>query len=411
MTLRLRTLLLAAFGSVVLVAGCREQLTAPGTCPATCPGGTPVLRDTVLEAIVGQDSTHSGYFNPGASLGGLRVANGLNGATDYAVIQFLPREDSIPVRDTGRTYSIDSVAIEISLLARDSTVSGLRLELHRMPVTTDSGVTFAGVDGIVVPGTLIDSVTIADSVRADSVFKYRFVFKLDTTPNLQIPPADSGRLQLAVSLAGASASGVRVGGIGSGKGIPIFWTYVTVNVPDTAAATKYQYIKRGAAFSTFVSNSVIPPADSTILAVGTPTGARALLRFPWPAYLRDSALLARATLELVPESPINGLAGDSAFVNVYGVRADFGAKSPITGLVGTRGLTLGSSDTVKVDVISELGAWQASRLPHPPVLVVSISPEGTSFSEPRFYSTRQPVAVRRPRLRITYQAPFDFERP
>jgi len=66
MTLRLRTLLVAVVGSAVLVAGCREQLTAPGTCPATCPGGTPVLRDTVLEAIIGQDSTHAGYFNPGA---------------------------------------------------------------------------------------------------------------------------------------------------------------------------------------------------------------------------------------------------------------------------------------------------------------------------------------------------------
>jgi len=409
MKLRLRLSLLAGLGLGVVVVGCREQLTAPGSCPATCPGGTPVLRDTVLEALPGADSIHSGYIIRGATLAGMRVANGLIGATDYGVVKFIRREDSIFVRDTGRTYTIDSVALEVTLLARDTTASGIRLALHRLPATTDSGVTFATVDAAVIPGTLIDSVTIADSVRGSH--KYRFVFQGVTLPQVDIPAGDSGALALAVAISGATVTGVRIGGIGSGVGVPIFRTYVTVNVPDTAAAVKRQTIVRGPSFSTFVSNTTAPAADSTILAIGTPTGARAVIRFPWPAYLRDSALLARATLELVPAQAIDGLPGDSGFVDVHGVRADFGAKSPITGLVGTRGLTFGSLDTVRVDVISEIQNWQARRLPHPPVLVVILTPEGTSFTEPRFYSTREPVAARRPRLRITYQAPFDFERP
>ncbi|MBW8772223.1 MAG: hypothetical protein JF590_02855 [Gemmatimonadetes bacterium] len=411
MNLRLRTLLLAAVGSVALVAGCQEQLTTPGTCPANCPGGTPVLRDTVLEALIGEDSTHSGYVVPGTAIAGLRVANGLNGTTNYAVIQFLPRDATLKADSTQHTYVIDSMVVQVSLLARDTSVSGLSLEIHRMALTPDSNPSFAAVDGVIVPGTLIDSITIADSIP-DSLFTYRFVFPLDTTPNLQIPAADSGRLQVAVALLGGTPSGIRLGGILSGTGSPVFWTYVTVNTTDTTTAVRKQFIKRGAAWTRFVSNSVTPPADSSVLAIGTPTGSRAVIRFPWPAYLRDSALLARATLELVPEQPIAGLSGDSSHVEVYGVHADFGAKSPRTEFfVGTRPLLLGSTDTVKVDVISELGHWQASRLPDPPVLVVNVSPEGTSFTEPRFYSTRQPVAERRPRLRITYQAPFDFERP
>ncbi len=397
-----------------LVAGlfltaCQEQLTAPGSCPATCPGGTPVLRDTVLDALVGEDFTDAGYILRGATLAGMRVANGLIGATDYGVIRFIRREDSIFVRDTGRSYTIDSVALEMTLLARDTTATGIRLALHRLPATTDSGVAFAAVDAAVIPGTLIDSVTIADSIRAS--FKYRFVFKGGTLPLVDIPAGDSGALAMAVAISGATVTGVRVGGIGSGAGVPIVRTYLTVNVPDTAAAVKRQTIVRGPAFTTFVSNTTAPAADSTILAIGTPTGTRALIRFPWPAYLRDSALLARATLELVPAQAIDGLPGDSAFVDIHGVRADFGAKSPITGLVGTRGLVFGSLDTVRVDVISEIQNWQARRLPHPPMLVVILTPEGTSFTEPRFYSTREPVVARRPRLRITYQAPFDFERP
>ena len=413
MKLRLRLFLLAALGIGVAVAGCREQLTAPGSCPATCPGGTPVLRDTVLDALVGEDSTYAGYILRGATLAGLRVANGLIAATDYGVVRFVGRQDSIFIRDTGRTYTIDSVALEVTLLARDTTASGIRLALHRLPATTDSGVPFATIDAAVVPGTLIDSVTIADSIHpsARSVHKYRFVFQGGTLPVVDISSADSGVLAMAVAISGASPTGVRVGGIGSGVGVPIFRTYVTVNVPDTATAVKRQVIVRGPEFTTFVSNTTAPAADSTILAIGTPAGARALIRFPWPTYLRDSALLARATLELVPAQAIDGLPGDSAFVDIHGVRADFGAKSPITGLVGTRGLIFGSLDTVRVDVISEVQVWQAKRLPHPPMLVVILSPEGTSFTEPRFYSTRETVATRRPRLRITYQAPFDFERP
>lgn len=409
MKLRLRLSLLAALGLGVAMAGCQEQLTAPGICPATCPGGTPVLRDTVLDALPGADSTHAGYILRGATAAGLRVANGLVGATDYGVVRFLPREDSLFVRDTGRTYTIDSVALEVTLLARDTTASGIRLALHRLPATTDSGVAFATVDAAVIPGTLIDSVTIADSIRAS--FKYRFVFQGSTLAVVDIPAADSGVLAMALAISGGTATGVRMGGIGSGIGVPIFRTYVTLNVPDTATAVKQQTIVRGPKFSTFVSNTTAPAADSAILAIGTPAGARALIRFPWPAYLRDSALLARATLELVPAQAIDGLPGDSAFIRIHGVRADFGAKSPITGVVGTRGLGFSSLDTVRVDVISEVQSWQARRLPHPPVLVVILTPEGTSFTEPRFYSTREAVAARRPRLRVTYQAPFDFERP
>ena len=62
-------------------------------------------------------------------------------------------------------------------------------------------------------------------------------------------------------------------------------------------------------------------------------------------------------------------------------------------------------------MIVEIQSWQATRLPHPPVLFVNVSPEGASFTEPRFYSTRSPIAARHPRLRITYQLPFAFERP
>lgn len=409
MTFRSAPVVAALVVAGLLLAACQEQLTAPGSCPATCPGGTPVLRDTVLEALPDQDSIFTGYSLRGATLAGLRVANGLIGNTDYGVVRFLRRPDSLPVRDTARDYTLDSVAIEVTLVARDTAASGILLALHRVPATTDTSTTFAAVDPLVVPGTLIDSVTIADSVRP--AFKYRFVFRDSTLPLVDIPAADSGVFAMAIAISGAAATGVRIGGIGSGGAVPIIRAYVTLDIPDTIAALKHQTIVRGPELSTFVSSAPSVAPDTTILAIGTPAGARAMIRFPWPAYLRDSALLARATLELVPEQPMQGLSGDSAFVDARGVRVDFGAKSPSAGLGGTEALIFGSQDTVRIDVITEIQNWQATRLPHPPVLFVNVSPEGASFTEPRFYSTRSPIAARHPRLRITYQLPFAFERP
>lgn len=417
MTLRSTRTALAALGLALVAAGCQEQLTAPGTCPATCPGGTPVLRDTVLDALVGQDDIYTGYLPRGATVG-VRVANGIDGHTDYALVRFGARADSVPTRDTAnpRTdYTIDSVAITVTVLARDTTASGVVLELHRVPADVDTLTTFGDIAPLIVPGTLIDSVTIADSIRATAVagFTYRFVFQGDTLSQVDIPAADSGVFAMAVAISGGTATGLRLAGAASG-GVPLMRTYVTANTTDTTPTVKHQVVQSRPTMVTFVSSAAAPAPDSTILAIGTATAARAYLRFPWPPYLRDTALLARATLELVPEVPFGGLSGDSAFVDVHGVRLDFGAKSTVINAgfrEDVRFMPIGSADTLRIDVINTVKLWQADQLPLAPLLVAMVAPTGESFTEPRFYSTRSPVAARRPRLRITYQLPFDFERP
>lgn len=423
MTLRFSRTVVAALGLALVAAGCQEQLTAPGSCPATCPGGTPQLRDTVLDALVDQDSLFPGYTSPGATFAGLLVANGLGGLTDYGVIRFVPRADTVPTRDTAdpyTDYTIDSVAIVVVLTARDTSASGIRLELHRLPADVDTNATFAAIDPLIVAGTLIDSVTIADSVDlidADGnrgTFTYRFLFQGDTLSQVDVPPADSGVFAMAVAISGGTPTGVRVGGISSGGGVPLMFTYVTANTTDTTAAVKHQVVQSRPEFTTYVSSEPAPPYDPTVLAIGTASSTRAYVRFPWPAYLKDTALLTRATLELVPESPFGGLPGDTAKVDVHGVWTDFGAKSPLISPFDVQHLQylpIGSSDTVRVEVIQTVRRWQLDRLPSPPMLVAMVEPGGASFTEPRFYSTRSPVPARRPRLRITYQLPFDFERP
>lgn len=406
----------AALGLALLAAGCQEQLTAPGSCPATCPGGTPVLRDTVLEALPGGDLLYSGYTIRGITGGGIRAANGLDGHTDYAIIGFTSRPDSVPTRDTVNKhtdYTIDSLAITVVLLARDTSASGIVLALHRLPATVDTNAAFGDIDPLIVPGTLIDSVTIADSVP-NSTFTYRFVFQGDTLSLVDIPPADSGVLAVAVAISGATPTGIRVGGIGSPGAIPQMATYVTANTTDTTPAVKHQVVLSRPAFTTFVTSQPEPAFDPNVLALGNPSGTRAYIHFPWPAYLKDTALLARATLELVPVAPFNGLAGDTAVLDIHAVRADFGAKSPLVSpfeFGATGPLPAGGNDTLRIDVGGIVQAWQRDQLPFPPLLVAKVEPASVSFTSPRFYSTQSPVPARRPRLRITYQLPFDFERP
>src|ERR671916_443283 len=50
------------------------------------------------------------------------VSNGLEGFEERALIRFLPRPDSVSLRDTLRGYTIDSVALSFTVAARDTNV-------------------------------------------------------------------------------------------------------------------------------------------------------------------------------------------------------------------------------------------------------------------------------------------------
>jgi hypothetical protein len=403
-------MLVAALGLGLAVAGCQEQLTAPGTCPATCPGGTPVLRDTVIDALVGADSTFTGYVVRGTTGGGMQVSNDFLGATRYGVVRFRQRQDSLEIRDTLRGYTIDSVVIELTILARDSNATGMTLSLFRLPRTVDSLVPYSEIDSTVTAGPALASAAVTDTARP---FTYKFRFLADSLSLVDIPAADSGVFALAIALSGGTATGARIGGLASGTAkFPVMRTYATLIAPPADSLVKKQTFAVPGGLTTFVTSAPIATPDSTIHQLGGPDGNRVLLRFPWPAYLRDSALLARATLEMVPAQSFAGLPGDSAFVDLRGILVDFGAKSTVDFRIrGAEVLPFGSTDTVHVDLINLVQFWQLKTLPHPPALVVRMDPEGSSFTAPQFYSTREAVAARRPRLRITYQLPFDFERP
>ena len=70
------------------------------------------------------------------------------------------------MRDTLRAYTVDSVLVNVTLVARDTLVDGLKVYLYRLPSTVDSTVTFADVDSQLVEANLIDSIAVPDTLNS-----------------------------------------------------------------------------------------------------------------------------------------------------------------------------------------------------------------------------------------------------
>jgi hypothetical protein len=394
---------LAALGA----AGCQEKLTAPGDCPALCPGGSSQVFDEVINAITGADSSFRGYVQK-TSANGLLISNGLEGYETRAIMRFSRRSDTVTVRDTARSYTIDSVAFGFNLLARDTTLPALRILLYRLPASIDTTATYASVDPAFVPGNLIREIVVPDSVKRGAI---RTVLTGADLARVAIPAADSGVLSLGLRIDSPDTTGIRIAASSSGSG-GAFITYATLDVPDTGTA-KLRTFSLSPTFNSFV----LPPQpipDTTLLVVGGEPSSRALIRFELPPHIRDSATIVRATLELTPVAPISGLATDPAVLQARGVLADLGAKSPVNstaGRVPADTVEVGST-AVNLEAVRLVELWLGPAA-RPASLVLAMSPdiEAASFSRPVFYSTRAADPAVRPRLHISYLRAFPFENP
>lgn len=407
---------LVLFGVLLAgMVGCRKELVAPGECPASCPGGTPEVVDTLVFPATGQDSTYVGYTPAGGGVA-LLASDGFPDVDARAVVRFLPQPDSLKVADTTRAYTIDSVAFRIGILDRDTTVHGLQIHLYRLPIAdADSGVTFAQIAPLLVPGNFIGSIAVDDTVASGAV---RLVLTGADLALVDIPPADSGSLGLAAAITADAGTGVRLGSQSAGGLGPLFQVYARVDVADEDL--QEQTIGRVAAFSTYVVQNPWTP-DPQLLAVGGEPAARALLRFDLPAGLlsADSTQIIRATLELVPATPIIGLPFDTAVVRARGVVADLGAKSPLCALAAgnlcgpafvtriySAQLMAGSTDTVRIEVDDLIRGMQGDR-PAAQALFLEVDPEAATFTRVQFGSTAVPAM--RPRLRVTFVRAFPFQ--
>lgn len=405
---------------VGIVTACQERLTSPAECPELCPGGSPQVFDTVVPAVAGLDSSFpspadwasgGGYVNRGRGLA-LLQSSGFPGSEDRAVYRFAPRSDQIAVRDTFRTFTVDSAQINLTIVARDTLVGGLKLFLYRIPSGVDSSSSFTGIEPFLVPANLVDSIVVPDSVHTGTVSAL-----LDPTEVGRVAFAGTdSTLAIALRMTADAPTGIRVGSLTSSTSAT-FTSFVTVDVPDTGSV-KHQSISRATAFNSFVTQNPVVPVDS-LLTVGGEPSSRALVRFGLSREFLDSATVVRATLELTPVAPVFSLRGDPSFIQAIPVVGDVGAKSPISSdtialRLGTDTLPLVLSDTIRFDVTRHVQVWQAST-DRPQSIFLRMAPEAATFARAQFFSTRShgpdPSVLVAPRLRITYQRSFPFETP
>ncbi len=396
----MRRLVLLLAGALVL-AGCTERLTSPGTCPSLCPGGSLQVRDTVLTAVVGGDSAFTGYASVTDPLS-LLASNGGELGDIRSVVRFIGRGDSVLSADTLRPFTIDSVEVSVFLQARDTTVSPLFLDMYRLPASFDSTVTFAELDAAMTPATLLRTVEVVDSARSG---RFPIIFKGSDLDKLAFVPDDSTRLVVGFRLRSAQPAGVYLGAALSGAATPLYITYTEVDVADTAL--QHPPLQRGVDQNFNLLSTAAPP-DPDLLRVGGFPAARSLIRFAIPDYLRDSATIVRATLELVPDQPITGIPGDSARIDVHGLLSDVGAKSPVNNNSSRTAATWihAGGDTVRIDIANIVELWQGSA-PLPNAVRLELGQEFASYLAPNFRSTR--AGTGGPRLRITYRPPYALE--
>ena len=403
-----------ALALVAAMAGCQERLTSPAQCPDLCPGEVQTL-DTILSPTIGRDSTYTGYVNRGNGIA-LLVSNGFAVSENRAAYRFAARNDSVAAPDSLRPYTVDSVALTVTLVARDTLLNGLKIYLYRIADTVNETATFASVESQLTPTSIIDSIAVPDSVNTGTL---RTVLKGADLAKVALAPGGSDVLAIGVAMAADQPSGIRIGSARNGNGAT-FTSYVTVNTSDTTTSVRKQTLARTATFSTYVTQAPLLP-DPAFLTLGGDSSSRVLLRFTLPHEVADSATIVRATLELVPRGVIPGLRTDVAVLEGLAVLADLGAKSPVTidnRFIVADTISPNTSDTIRLDVTRITQLWQAAS-DRPSAIFLTLLPEAATFMRAEFGSTRSdptitptaPEPVGAPRLRITYQRPFPFENP
>lgn len=392
--------LLFASGAMAILLGasaCTEKLTTSGECPTLCPGGQALIRDTVIDAVVGADSSFSGYVAP-ADLLSILMANGGAFGESRAIIRFFPRGDSVLVSDTNRAFVTDSITIELGVQARDTSISDFAIEVFKLPRNVDTLSSLAEIDALMTPSTLLGEIPVTDPT-----FRAGLVHLRLPGNGIVFTPGDSTRLMLGLRIRSGTPTGARIGTAASGSMGPQITYWTTANVADTSRRSQ-PIIRTGD--RSFTIRPVGTPPSPELLAVGGDPVSRSFVRFNLPLGIRDSAMILRATLELTMQAPIFGVPFDTASLQVRSVLADFGAKSPIAAPVASTFLLPGNT-SASVEVASLVQLWQG-RNGLPPVIRLSLGQEGGSFLQPLFNSTHSQSGPP-PKLRITYRLPFGFE--
>jgi hypothetical protein len=363
----------------------------------------------LVEAVTGSDSSYFGYTLR-SSRQVLLVSDSLPAGEYRSFVVFgKSSRDSVTVDGSSVKFVTDTMAISFQVEGRDTTATNLRLLLYRIPLKTDTTITFDSLEALLSPANLLDSAAMSDTLKFGRV---EALITGERLASLLPSPEDSGRLAVGLRVRSDRPTGVRVTldpqRLGTGPLLEFRGEALAV-IDTSKRRQKVQARFEDIANAGFVqTRNLADNANPDLLYIGGPSAARSLLRFNVPAFIRDSTQILRATVELTPAVSLFGLPNsrDPDRVGVIGVVTDLGAKSP-TATIGTipQGrLAEGTTTPTTIDAYTVVANWQTSGgAPQAIFLQHSQETLGGGFMQPAFFSTRS--ATGRPTLRITYSIP------
>lgn len=389
-----RTLLLLA-GAAALALACQDEISAPGVCPEFCAQGNIDVRDTLLPSGVLPVGSFSGYVLSHEAAEVQVVGPAVPGES-HPLLVFNPFATLYAGTDTSVQDTVrqtDSLQFTFNIVRRNTSVTGLTIAIHEIPIAVDSTATYAGLAPYFEDSTLITSFQIPDSLVKGTVtatalptaFRHFGGDSLTSAIGLRITSPDPAFVSLGQPDTVVLARVTR-------------WVQLDSTTGTTRVSRSESRILK---FHTFVADSTGLPAPAG-LAVGGTAGARTFLKLDVPARLVDSTLIVRATLLMPPLQPPFGAPGDTFRLRVHALGADLGPKSPLlleesdTATIGSARVAVGSGDTVAVDITNILLAWRSNpTVPH--TVMLRAVPEAASVNT---------FEVGTAAIRITYGLPF-----
>lgn len=396
----------AALAAAVAGLGCRENVTAPGTCPGICPAGQIRIVDTTLTGIVVSDTSYVGYVGT-REAPFLLVSNG-DSLRAVALIQFGARDSTWypAANDTAVGIGrVDSVALTLTIASRDTVAKNVWILAYRLPAFFDTSLTRGDVQPFLADSLLVDSIAVPDSVKSGLVTGHIRAGVLD-----RIPPNDTNVVSLALVAHGSAPVTVAFASSEEITGAPRLYWYVHARAPrDTLAHT----ISIGPQYDSFVYQPSAINTATALLAGGLPS-ARSIIRLRLPREAVDSVGLVRATLILTTTGAAQGLPDEHFRLSARGIIRDFGAKSVIftdTAAGGTAPVVTGDPPgEIHIEIGRMLRVWgTTSGDSLPRALMLMSASEGSGLGAVTL--ARRTAGAAAPRLRLTYIRPYEFGVP
>lgn len=415
--------LLGIVVSTLVIAACSEQLEAGKSCPLLCPEQAIQLRDTVVDAVIG-DTTVLGY--PAIGNEGFLMLSAHGDTLDSRAII---RYDTITQSFTGAA-STDSTITEVDSaqlvmpIARADTLrkptSPITIEAYDVDtVSTDTVASILG--SLFRPDRFLGSKTFAPESILDTL---RLPISTDTVLDrvkngkklrigLRLLTRDGYDLRLGSSQAGLSI-GLRFRASKDTAAKPVVVTPISTTPTDQLFLS--------APLSDFsIVLKVTTGANPLLLSVGGAPSRRTFLRFNIPSHIVDSTTIVRASL-LLTQSP-NRTVDTHDSIPVFPVAVlsaptvtDILSMLQFVGNAGEFGLDSlklvpGDSGVKSFEIVGLARVWKnQTQTVAQRSLVLLSGTEGQRPAQIDFFSTRAPAAVR-PRLRITYVPAINYGIP